>query len=294
MELFPSFKISEGVKPSEDSQKPFAPLFQSVEYKLSTIVEKISNIDNLNENEIKNIILRQHSMILNYDLFLKSDESRAHAQKLFTNKRFLQIFLDVIGLLELTREEIICVNKLAYDYHILPEKDPDISNLFMSISNQINNVMVIRLSGILGINGARVLSMIANSSFKEEKNIHRVNTFLVKCNIALSVLNIVDIYCILYERFTYPFIYTMLETNDNLNDEQKKRFDYISLAILSMLDSMTLKNIKIVLANYAYTIKLYPNITKVRFSLKSATNYPRILKVIDEIEHEGFEELYIP
>lgn len=294
MELFPSFKISEGVKPSEDSQKPFAPLFQSVEYKLSTIVEKISNIDNLNENEIKNIILRQHSMILNYDLFLKSDESRAHAQKLFTNKRFLQIFLDVIGLLELTREEIICVNKLAYDYHILPEKDPDISNLFMSISNQINNVMVIRLSGILGINGAKVLSMIANSSFKEEKNIHRVNTFLVKCNIALSVLNIVDIYCILYERFTYPFIYTMLETNDNLNDEQKKRFDYISLAILSMLDSMTLKNIKIVLANYAYTIKLYPNITKVRFSLKSATNYPRILKVIDEIEHEGFEELYIP
>lgn len=294
MELFPSFKISEGLTPSEDSQKPFAPLFQSVEYKLSTIVEKISNIDNLNENEIKNIILRQHSMILNYDLFLKSDESRAHAQKLFTNKRFLQIFLDVIGLLELTREEIICVNKLAYDYHILPEKDPDISNLFMSISNQINNVMVIRLSGILGINGARVLSMIANSSFKEEKNIHRVNTFLVKCNIALSVLNIVDIYCILYERFTYPFIYTMLETNDNLNDEQKKRFDYISLAILSMLDSMTLKNIKIVLANYAYTIKLYPNITKVRFSLKSATNYPRILKVIDEIEHEGFEELYIP
>ena len=195
--------------------------------------------------------------------------------------------------MELTREEIICVNKLAYDYHILPEKDPDISNLFMSISNQINNVMVIRLSGILGINGARVLSMIANSSFKEEKNIHRVNTFLVKCNIALSVLNIVDIYCILYERFTYPFIYTMLETNDNLNDEQKKRFDYISLAILSMLDSMTLKNIKIVLANYAYTIKLYPNITKVRFSLKSAKYYTRILKVIEDIELDD-DKLIVP
>ena len=86
----------------------------------------------------------------------------------------------------------------------------------------------------------------------------------------------------------------MLETNDNLKDEQRKRFDYISLAILSMLDSMTMKNIKIILTNYAYTIKLYPNITKVRFSLKSATDYPRILKVIDEIEHEGFEELYIP
>lgn len=296
MELFSSIKkFSESSGLSEDNfQKQYVSGFHTVEYTLSTIVDKISNIDNLNEAEIKNIILRQHSMILNYDLFLKSDESRLHAQKLFTNKRFLVIFNQVIGLLQLTREEIICINKLAYDYYITKNKDAEISDLLFQISYQINNVLVIRLSGILGMNGARVLSMIANSSFKDEKNVHRVNTFLVKCNLELSIQDIVDIYCILFERFMYPFIYSMLEIKtDNMTEDQLKRFDMISIALLLILDSMVSEDIKKILYNYSYILKLI-NTTNVRFSLKSAKAYTRILKVIEEIELDVFEDLIVP
>lgn len=298
MELFPSLKSLGSSELSRDiSHETFIPIFHSIEYQLSTIVEKISNIDNLNENEIKNIILRQHEMILNYDLFLKSDESRNYAQQLFSNKRFLQIFSQIVGLLNLSRDEIICVNKLAYDYYILPSnyKDPEVSNLLLQISYQINNLLVIRLSGKLGMNGARILSMIANSSFKQEKNIHRVNTFLVKCNVALSVQDIIDIYCTLYDKFMYPFIYTMLESvNGNLTEDQKKRYDYISIAILTILDSMTSEDIKKILYNYAYTLKLFPNLNNVRFALKSAKSYTRIQQIIKEIEYDGYEELRIP
>lgn len=290
MELFKSVKTED-----EDSfsNELFVPVFRSVEYEISTIIEKINNINELSDDEIKNIILRQHSMILNYDLFLKSDESRVAAQKLFTNKRFLSVFLQIIGLINLTREEVICINKLAYDYYVLSIKNPEVSELLLQLCYQLNNVLVIRLSGILGINGARILSMIANSSFKEEKIVHRVNTFLIRCNIELSVQDIIDIFCILYEKFTYPFIYSMMEIKMDCDVILNSRFDLISSALLEILNSMTSDDISKILMNYAYMLKLNPA-KAVRFSLKSAKSYPRILSVIEQIELSDLDELVIP
>lgn len=293
MELFPSLKKS--IENGDDSlSERIIPVFHSVEYQISTIVEKITNIDSLNEDEIKNIIVRQHKMILDYDLFLSSTESRKYAQELFTNKRFLQIFLQVIGFLQLSKDEIICVNKLAYDYYIMINKDPEVSDLLLQISYQINNVLVIKLSGKLGMNGSRVLSMIANSSFKEDKNIHRINTFLVKYG-ELSVQDIIDIYCILFERFSNLFIFSMLEYKcNNMTNSQLKTFDNISLALLAILDSMTSEDIKKILYDYAFTLKLIRHNFTVRFSLKSAKAYPRILEIIKEIELDPIDELKIP
>jgi hypothetical protein len=299
MELFPSIKRSlESQKLSgENEVKYIQPTFNIVEYQLSTIVDKINNIDNLDDNEIKNIIIRQISMILDYDLFLSSSESRYYAQSLFSNKRFLKIFLEVIGFLTLTKDQCICINKLAYDYYILPEKDKEVSDLLLQISYRINNILVIRLSSKLDMNGARVLSMIANSSFKDEKNVHRINTFLVKYNFDLSVQDIIDIYCIIFQSFTHPFIYSMLETKpNNMSPEQLKKFDNISLALLAILDSMTSADIKKVLYDYGFVLKLMKPGFVVRFSLKSAKAYPRILQVIEDIENDfdSIEEIKIP
>ena len=296
MDLFPSIKKSlESHELSKDDISiARSPIFHSIEYQLSTIVDKIMRIDSLDVDEIKNIIVRQHSMILNYDLFLKSEESRKYAQILFTSKKFLNIFLSVIGFLDLSKDEIICINKLAYDYYITEGKDKEVSDYLLQISYQINNVLVIRLSSKLGINDSRILSMIANSSFREEKNIHRVNTFLVKCNRDLSVQNMIDIYCILYDRFTYPFIYTMMESKPlKMTDLQSLHFDYISLAILNILDSMTSEDIKKILYNYAFILKLVKTNFTVRFSLKSVKN-ERIKKIIEEIELDPIDELIIP
>ena len=92
MGLFPSLEIKE--KESSLNQLHQGSLFHSIEYEISDIINKIENIDNLNENDIKQIIIRQHNMILNYDLFLMSPDTRAEAQILFTNKKFLLCFLD--------------------------------------------------------------------------------------------------------------------------------------------------------------------------------------------------------
>ena len=106
-QIFPSMKDS-----NKDKEQPlYIPPFTTIEYELKTIVEKIRNIDNLSESEIRNIIFNQYKMILNYDLFLSDPSSRKLAQELFTNNKFLKIFNDICNVLNLTNDEIICLNK---------------------------------------------------------------------------------------------------------------------------------------------------------------------------------------
>lgn len=265
----------------------FNPVFESVEYKIDQILDKIKHIDSLNEQEIKHIIIRQYHMILNYDTFLANE--RVSALELFTNKRFLKILLDVINTLDLSNDEIICINKLTYDYYVLSDKDAEISNLLLELSYFVNNKVAIRLSAILGIQGARILAMISRSSFKVEKNVSRVNWFIVKSNIAISEQDIINIYCTIYDRFMYPIIYTMLETEpETLSELERKRFRAISAVIVRLLNSMTSTDIYTVISNYAYTLQ-FSDTKDTRFSLKQAAklnHLDRLSSIIAQVEFE--------
>lgn len=281
--LFPSIPDVDNSTNKEEK----APVFESIEYKISQIVEKIKSIDQLNENEIKHIIVRQHSMILNYDLFLANE--RKYALELFTNKRFLKILLDIIGTIDLSNHEIVCINKLAYDYYVSKNKDKEVSDLLMELSYFINNKTAIRLSAIYGIKGGRILAMISKSAFNPDKNINRVNRFIVKSNISLSVKDIIDTYCILYNHFTDPIIYTMLEVRPvGLSTVENDRFTAISKAMMILLNSMTSSDIHKVLSNYIYVLQL-SNTNVTRFSIKDTAikgNLDRIANIISQLEFE--------
>lgn len=280
--MFDSLKNS-----SETEEKLFkihsGPIFHTIEYELSGIVAKINDIDNLNEKEIKDIILRQYGMILNYDLFLTSDKTRVQAQTLFTSKKFLKCFLDVIRLLQLTQHQKICLNKLAYDYYVLDsdQKDQEVVDLLYNLSSEVNSREVTVLSGVLGITGARILAMVRNSSFKEEKCVRRVNAYIMRYPEELNLQNIVNIYCYLFHRISNLFIYTMMEAKPSyLTKSQSDRFDLISVAMLELLNSMTTADIVRVLQDYAVSIKMIRVDTVVRFAIKTAVRYDRIQKAI--------------
>lgn len=272
---------------------PIASPFKTVEYQLTTIIDKIRDIDNLNEDEIKQIIIRQYPMILNYDLFLSAPETRNAALELFTNKRFLVLFFDVVGLLDLSDSQKICINKLVYDYYSLQEKDNEVYELLLSISYIVNNRLVIRLSAILGVNGARTLSMVANSTFRIDKKVHRINAFIIKCGIELSIQNIVDIYLIIFDRFKDLFINTMLESiyhlsiEDQQNEIIRNNFNNISAAIYTILDSMVSKDIEQVLLNYIYALQILPKDIYIRFSFQNITKMSdRMKQIINNIYNE--------
>lgn len=278
------FKAKENQPLFDDT--PISSLFKTVEYQLSTIVEKIRDIDSLNDDEIKTIIIRQYPTILNYDLFLSVPETRNAALELFTNKRFLDLFFDVVGLLELSDSQKICINKLVYDYYSLPVKDVEVSEKLLSISYIVNNRLVIRLSAILGVNGARTLSMVANSSFRIDKKVHRINTFIIKCGIQLSVQNIVDIYLTIFDRFKDLFINSMLESisylsiEDQQNEIIRNNFDNTSAALYAILDSMVSRDVEQVLLNYVYALQILPKDAKVRFSFQNVTKISERMKTI--------------
>jgi hypothetical protein len=287
-ELFPSISKSVASKSVTDNTL-FRPTFESVEYKIDQIRDKVNNIDNLDEHEIKNIIIRQYHTILNYDLFLSPE--RDSALQLFTNETFIKLLTDLIGILDLSNDEIICINKITYDYYLLPEneKSKTVSELLLELSYKVNNKQVIKLSAIIGMTGARILAMVVNSSFKIEKNIHRLNTFIVKCNISLSIQDIINIYCIVFDRLMYPIIYTMLEVPDsNLTSDQVVRFRAISTVVLKLLDAMTSEDIYKVISNYAYILQL-SCVTETRFSLEEAckvNKLGRILNIINQVKSE--------
>ena len=278
------FKAKENQPLFDDT--PISSPFKTVEYQLSTIVEKIRDIDSLNDDEIKTIIIRQYPTILNYDLFLSVPETRNAALELFTNKRFLDLFFDVVGLLELSDSQKICINKLVYDYYSLPVKDVEVSEKLLSISYIVNNRLVIRLSAILGVNGARTLSMVANSSFRIDKKVHRINTFIIKCGIQLSVQNIVDIYLTIFDRFKDLFINSMLESisylsiEDQQNEIIRSNFDNTSAALYAILDSMVSRDVEQVLLNYVYALQILPKDAKVRFSFQNVTKMSERMKTI--------------
>jgi len=285
-------KIFKGNLPLFDNT-PISSPFKTVEYQLSTIVEKIKDIDSLNDDELKEIIVRQYSTILNYDLFLSVPETRNAALELFTNKRFLKLFFDIVGLLELSESQIICINKLAYDYYSLADKDIEICEILMNISNIVNNILVIKLSASLGMYNARVLAMVSNSTFRVDKKVHRINTFLLKCGMQLSVQNIIDIYLIIFDsRFKDLFINTMLESIDSLSDDDKanailvNNYNNISIALIKILDSMISRDIEQVLLNYVYSLQILAS-PKLRFGFKGSSAIPaRIVTIIQNIEDQ--------
>ena len=107
----------------------------------------------------------------------------------------------------------------------------------------------------------------------------------MKCNISLTVQNVIDIYCSLFDRFTNVFVYTMMDSKPhNLTQDENNRFDAISLALVYILDSLTSYDIKRVIQDYAYTISMIRSNTQVRFALKSLIGYPRIISIVREIE----------
>ena len=290
MGLFPIMNEESGVKSPDSKMNKVKEtnLFHTIEYAFDTIVAKIRNIDNIDDNHIKDIIKRQHSLILNYDLFLMDSETRKEAQTLFSNKRFLSNLLDIIGLLDISYHEKICLNKLAYDYYQNDIKDPEVSNLLFQLTTAVNGKDVVVLSGILGMSGAKTLAMIRNSSFKEEKCIHRVNTYIIKCGMNLSTQSIINIYCFLFDRFSTLFNYTMLESAPSelsLTPNELNNYNSISLAIIAILDSMTSNDILTVVRNYAYMINNVSVNVIPRFRLDTIQNQ-RIKEVVTQVKVE--------
>lgn len=271
---------------SDDERTEF-PKFTTIELSISTIVEKLkSNI--LSDEELRNIIFRQYSMILDYDLFLKNRKTRESVQELFKNEQFLNNLLYCVGRIQLTEYQVICLNKLAFDYIMTyGNTNPNIRQILIELSLRINTDIVLPLSAIIGVEPAKYIAIVRRSSYDEAVTAGRINTYLIKSGLDLKEQSIIDIYAILFKRVSTLFMVTMLDVPDNLNQLERIRYDEISKAILDILDNMPSVEITKVLSNYASSWQLQGE-PKVRFSLQHLhCSYSRITNVVQSLLNEG-------
>lgn len=269
---------------TKDKEPEYVEWNHSIEYENEQLLEKVEQIGALSDDEIKDIIKREHSMLINGD---------STSKKLLLNKRFLEILYSVIGSLNLTIDEIIEINSLAYSYMTVESKIEEISDLLYNISILIDQTLIYRLSAYIPISEARKIAVVRMSSNKIREVVQRINYFLIYSNIEIDIQKVINIFCTIYDHFSYPFTYTMIETPSiSYTEKQKDKFDIISAAIIVMIDNMDNNNLRQVLLDYGYTCRC-ENITETRFPLKKLVSYPRLQWLIKDAEQNSLEELVI-
>ena len=315
----------------QDINFSFDPTFSciNVRYDINGIINKLiiesasDNIDN-----IKNIIRSQHELIFKqYNL---ANNNRTLIQKLFTEYsiavKFLDSLEDVVGLLELSEEEIIFINKLTYDFFECTKRihcanENTIKEKLLSITYKINAHRIRQLARYIGINNANILAIISYSSFIDEKIVHRVNDFVIT-NIRINdILDLMMVYDIMFQiipnnnidmnrKAQNYIIYSMLEywNQEDIqnNTEEYIMFRNISLMIANIftLDSLSFLNLDSLLREYGNVLKLLNiDFDKTRFSISKLVSsdfdrdtedierFRRIKTIISNLEKE---EIYIP
>lgn len=243
------------------------------------------NFKDYDDQTLFNIIRETLDTILS-DIF-KKDENRNYLD-LITNSRFLSIFIRAVGSSKLTYDQKIKCNKLAYDYLVTENRDPNIERLFFGLSKVVNKDSVSLLMAI-GIpeNLADYMALSRFSSQKEVVNVKRLNFIIMSSDPKLmTVQNIILIYEKLFDRLLPLFEGVMtdsiLDDADYMTDDMWLIYSCISLAVLEIINNAPSELIIGLLRAYNETYYKYYGKVTPRFNINSISDdYKRILNCLD-------------
>ena len=248
------------------------------------------NFNNYDDQTLFNIIRETLDTILS-EIF-KKDENRNYLD-LITNSRFLSIFIRAVDSSKLSYDQKIRCNKLAYDYLVTENKDPEIERLFFALSKVVNRDSVSLLMAI-GIpeNLADYMALSRYSSQKEVVNVKRLNFIIMSSDPKLmTVQNIILIYEKLFDRLLPLFEGTMTDSisddADYMTDDMWLIYSCISLAVLEIVNNAPSEMIISLLRAYNETYYKYYGKIVPRFNINSISDdYKRILNCLDLLKSQ--------
>lgn len=290
MQLFNSSKLPKSNDPLPASS---AAIFATNERVIEWIREIITKQE-LSETDYKKLIsiLSKHYTSILDEIF---DKENLNAFKVLMHERTLFAFaetLRVIPPLEY-RYKIFC-NKLCYDYLKQKDRDHKIESILFRISKEINKDIIPKLSSLdIHEDLASHMALAMFSSIEELVNIKRLNRVIIHNDPEfMTEQKIVDIYSKLFTKVTKLFEGIMFDVLVEFWSEDEETIYFtINLAILDILESMPMEEIKSVLISYIGDREMVFNDCKVRFNIKAiSSDYPRILEAIDHLER--FNGLY--
>lgn len=259
--------------------------------------EQLYSLDTIPDRDLYNIVRASFDSILK-DIFKKED---AKYLEVFTTPKFLTVLTQVVSTMQLTDQQRVYCNKLAYDYMTYPhETDPYVKQLFLSLSRMINRNHISQLMAI-GIQEdlASYMALARYSSENEGINVKRLN--LIICTSPIELMTeqmIVYIYEKLFDRVTALFENIMFDVYDDeeewATEEVMEIYSTVSLAILEIMNNMPSNDIRKVLISYTADFEALYNadMKKVRFSMKSiSSDFSRISQVVEQLKAEN---IYVP
>ena len=281
-------KLQENPRPEEKLNLSMN-IYENPMISKDALRERLYNFNNYSDQDIYNTILGSITMILT-EIFTNKNDKKADYLQLITNKRFLSIFIRAVDSYgpKLTYDEKIRCNKLAYEYLITEDNDPEIRSLFFSLSKVVNRESVSLLTSI-GIPEklADYFALARYSSQKEVVNVKRLNFLLMNSDPNLINLQmIIYIYEKLFDHILPLFEGIMTDSIDDdadyMTDDMWLVYSNISLAILEIVNNMPSEMIMAILRAYNETYyKLYGNV-KPRFNINGISDdYIRILKCLE-------------
>ena len=277
--------------PKEDESKKATsiPHFQPVEMKIKDINSQLNNVVNMTDDQIKAMIAINYHTFFN-DVFLMDYENREYIINVFSNPRFLKNLIEVFSTrgIVIYDTERICCNKIAWDYFCISgeEGNQEITKLLYQLSTIVNGSVIPILSAIVPLDTAKLIALARYSSFKEYKCVERVNNILISLS-NLSEKMVIDVYSILFKNGVKSTFSTIMlkdlhtfDSNDPNYEKKVNNYGLISLAILDIVESMTMSDIQQILLGYANEFT-FDKSKKIRFSLGtiSPNDYPRITQV---------------
>lgn len=267
---------------------PIGVKFTTIEHRLDSFLEQLED-SNYTDHRIHCTIEDEYIDFLNYDHMYDS-YNRKIFLKIWTNERFLRGFLHVLRKkqFKISMLEIICFNKIAYDYIAsYGEKNYDISNLFLQIASYMNRDVIVPLQAISTETVATSIAIAARSSYNEQEKVERLNNHLINYEQEFTVKEIIYIYSKFYMNdFSTLFLYTITGETKKLDEKQKRTWDNICSAIITILDSMPSVEIAKVIKHYGGYLDIHDSIL-IRIKLKSlekAPQFQRIVHVIHDVE----------
>lgn len=287
------FEIIDKIMQTPTGKVEYADMTDNIMFNPETFKEKLSNIDSLSDSALMDLVRHSYSFILD-------EIERGNYQNgssLFTNVRFLNSFLQIVKAIRLNDGQRKAVNKLCYDYLTWEhDKDNKVKQLLFTISKIVNQDVLPGLLG-LGLNEelCDFLALSRFSSSKELINVKRVN-FIIRSQPSslMTEQMIVDIYSKLFDSVSTLFSGTILDVEQFSEEEYEASLVYstISNAVLDILETLKLEDIRQVLLSFNITREYYYNSKPVRFTLNAlGDDYNRINTVIQSLKAEG---VYLP
>lgn len=281
---------------------------------MNGFLSKFDKIDMMNDNGLAVLVQESYLALLDASALiitqsqtsgvdLRNNPSYMALMKIFTNSKLICILSNILKGANLDYKRRIYVNRIVYNYIILPaqHKDQVVEKMMFDLGDTVNAKSIPNLLGT-GISRelASMITIAANSSEDEYVCIRRVNLLIFNVgNLNIMTLQrIVDIYQYTFNKsVTKLFEGIMFDVYsprdlENATSDQKEIYQLIVTAVLELINQMPSQSIRMILTSYYMDFTSNPNILAVRASMNLSEDYYRINDVIELMKRD--DNMYLP